>query len=108
LFLARVFLARVTRVFRQFPERTTKSGQHFPSVIQVKEIDRRRVLAFKKSNLQLPQEAGCRHPEIIPYHDDTLHPTAIALPQGLKLRFDTNLTTTRTTLRPTRDGRATS
>ena len=48
-----------------------------------KEIDRSRVLAFNKPNLQFPHEAGGRHPEIIPHHDDALHPAAIALSQSL-------------------------
>ena len=36
-----------------------------------------------KSNFQLPHESDHRHPEIIPHHDDALHPAAVALPQGL-------------------------
>ena len=42
-----------------------------------------RVPAFDEPNLELPQEAGHRHPEIIPHHDDALHAAAVALPQGL-------------------------
>ena len=42
-----------------------------------------RVLAFNKANLQLPHEPADGHPEIIPHHDDALHPAAVALPQGL-------------------------
>ena len=70
-------------VLWQFAEGTPESRQYLPGVIHVEEIDRRRVLAFKKSNLQLPHEAGRRHPEVIAHHDDALYPAAIALPQGL-------------------------
>ena len=52
-------------------------------MIDVEEIDRRGVLAFNEANLQLPHEPGRRHPEIIAHHDDALHPSAVALPQGL-------------------------
>ena len=45
-------------VLWQFAEGTPKGRQHLPGVIHVEEIDRRRVLAFKKSNLQLPHEAA--------------------------------------------------
>ena len=27
-------------------------------------------------------EPSCRHPKIVPHHDDALHPPTVALPQG--------------------------
>jgi hypothetical protein len=52
-------------------------------MIQVKEIDSTRVLAFHQANFQFAHEPRCRHPEIVPYHDNALDPSPIALPQGL-------------------------
>ena len=44
--------------------------------------DRRgRVLAFEKSDLQIPHEPGRGHPEIIAHHHDCLDMLAIAMPK---------------------------
>ena len=49
-----LLLAQFRRVFRQFAEGPPKSRQHLLGVVGVEEIDRRRVLAFTRSNLQAP------------------------------------------------------
>ena len=67
----------------RFAEGLPECGQHPAGVIGVKKINRRRVLAFQKADLQLAHEADHGHPEIIPHHHDTFHPAAVALPQGL-------------------------
>ena len=65
------------------PKARPNAASTFRAWSQVEEIDQRRVLAFDESDLQLPHEPGHRHPEIVPHHDDALHPPAVALPQGL-------------------------
>ena len=52
-------------------------------MIDVEEIDSRRVLAFDEANFQFPHESGDRHPEIIPDHHDALDSSAVALAKGL-------------------------
>ena len=76
-------LARFAAVFGKFAERPPKRRQHFSGVVRVEEINGGGVLSFDEANFQLPHEAGRRHPEVVPHHDDALHPAAVALPQGL-------------------------
>lgn len=69
--------------FRQRPEGPAERGQHLLGVARRKEIGRRRVVSFEQANFQIAHEPCRRHPEIVADHDDTLHPAAVALPQGL-------------------------
>ena len=52
-------------------------------MVAIEEIDQRTVLPFDQPNLQFPHETAHRQPEIVPHHDDALHPPAVTLPQGL-------------------------
>jgi len=78
-----VFPCHRPRVVGQCAEGPAEGCQHLSGVIGVKQINRRRVLAFKKANLQLPHEADYGHPEIIPHHHDALNSALVALPQSL-------------------------
>ena len=52
-------------------------------MIGVEEIDQPRVLAFHEAESPVLHETADGQPEIVPHHDDALHPSAITLPQGL-------------------------
>src|SRR5207244_10312943 len=49
----------------------------------VEQVRKCRVLTLEKSNLQLGQKPGRCQPEIVPYQDEALDPTAVTLAQGL-------------------------
>ena len=57
-----------------------EGGQHASRVVQVEEVDRRRVFPLDQPDFELAHEAGRRHPELIAYRDDRLHTLAVALP----------------------------
>ena len=48
-----------------------------------KQINGRHIIAGHKVNFQFHAESSCRHPEVIPHHDDALHSITVTLPQGL-------------------------
>jgi hypothetical protein len=50
---------------------------------EIEEINEPRVFPLNYPNLQRLHEPADGQPEIIPYHNDGLQPTAVALPQGL-------------------------
>ena len=70
------------RILGKLAECPAECHQDLSGVVQVEEIDGRRVLPFEEADLQVPHEPGRRHPEIIPHHHDGLEMLAIALTKG--------------------------
>ena len=52
-------------------------------MVGIEQINSGRVLPLNEWDFQRPHKPGRRHPEVVTYHDQTLHSTAITLPQRL-------------------------
>ena len=58
-----------------------KGCQHLAGMPRAEEVNRGAIGSLKKPYFKLAHEPRYRHPEVIPYHQDTLQTSAVALPQ---------------------------